>query len=72
MNFKLLLFHVLGKPIKMLMTLGSYLPQTLLCIRIYLHGLERGEELRDTWGALFLDPTAGRQAGKQGGAIKSE
>lgn len=32
MNFKALLFHVLGKAIKMLMALRSYLPQILFCI----------------------------------------
>ena len=57
MNFKALLFHVLGKPIKMLIDLPSSLPQTHFCIGIYLQGLEQGRITR-SWGALCPDSTA--------------
>lgn len=62
MNFKLL-FHVLGKAIKMLMALLSYLPQTLLGIRIYLHGLEWGKNCRDVGCPFSSNPTTSKPGG---------
>lgn len=53
MNFKALLFHVLGKPIKMLMLLRSNPLQTPFCIRIYLR--EPGG-ITKNWGVVFPTP----------------